>query len=893
MTVTDLKNGTLDTAVEGADPAKLDFENHYEAEGEQPLAGVKTIDNRDLTGNDIFEFTIHEIVPKTAAEGEEVEEGATEEVLVKKVTNDATGKIDYPTLEYKLNDTVNDLGEHRYVVREVVKNGNGITTASTEYEFTVTVTDLKNGTLDTAVEGVNPAKLDFVNHYEAEGEIQFYARKILVGRGRDLQAGDFMFNLYRVGENEDGSEKLEEIFTNVGNDEKGLITFEPIQYTEQEMLDAAYDLDEAGEKVSRTKQIVYRIIEVPGEDSTVIYDQNSWDITVTLVDDLAGKITATANPDATNPDPDTITVTFTNIVTKILKVDAENNVLALPGAVIRVYDDSVEPAELVFTIKTTNEPVEIENLAINKTYRLHEESAPHGYLEWAFDVYFRVDAEGNIAVGDIINSDGLPESSEDAIIWVDEDGIIRVKDTMKKLTVAIHKEWDDDENRDGLRPTATGITVNLLRDGAQYRSVLLDPSNNWTAVVTGLDAVHVEKGRIVEYAYTWSEPAVTGYDLDADRSEFREVTLANTEDGESIITTLTNKHTSETVKISVRKEWVDDGSNRKPITVQLYADEQVADTVTLDDSNGWKWSWTDLPRNTNPDGQMATQTEIKYTVAETGIPDGYIAMINNESETSFVITNTKETGNLVLEKKFEIEPWELFVPDDSPLDIPVIKTWNDDDNKDGNRPESVTVHLLADGVEIASAVLSEANGWRTVFTGLPRLNENKERINYTMTEDPVQWYEAEINGYNIRNNYKPELTSVSVKKVWDDNNNAQKLRPTSIVMTLENNVTDQKWTVELNAQNNWKATIDNLPTVINGKPVTYTWTEQEVVGYTQTDVQQSGNTTIFTNTVKKPKKDDNQGGKKPKGAGDTTKIDDYDTPLGVEIMINHVGDCFD
>ena len=132
---------------------------------------------------------------------------------------------------------------------------------------------------------------------------------------------------------------------------------------------------------------------------------------------------------------------------------------------------------------------------------------------------------------------------------------------------------------------------------------------------------------------------------------------------------------------------------------------------------------------------------------------------------SYVITNTRISGELVIEKDIDIEPWEPFGPDDSPMDIPVIKTWNDNDNKDGNRPASITVRLYADGVEVASAQLTEATKWRYTFTGLDRLTEEKAKIVYTITEDKVEWYEAEINGFNIRNNYKPELTSVSVKKV--------------------------------------------------------------------------------------------------------------------------------
>ena len=375
--------------------------------------------------------------------------------------------------------------------------------------------------------------------------------------------------------------------------------------------------------------------------------------------------------------------------------------------------------------------------------------------------------------------------------------------------------------------------------------------------------------------YSWSEPTVSGY------------SLKKTGDTNGILTTLTNEYKPAETEVSVRKEWADGNGAKRPssVSVQLYADNKAMGApVTLDSSNGWSYKWTELPKNVR-EGELVR--EIEYTVAETEIPEGYVATISGSASTGFVITNTFETGKLEIEKEFEFDPQEPFEPDDSPLDIPVIKTWNDNGNKDGNRPESVTVRLLADGTEVAKAVLNDANGWKTVFTGLPRLREDKERIEYTITEDPVKWYTAEINGYNIRNNYKPELTSVSVQKVWQDNNNAEKQRPTSIVMTLSNGMS-----VVLNEQNNWKATINDLPAWVNGKPAVYTWSEQTVIGYELTSKVTEGSLTTFTNALwKRP---DHKGGKKPKTPGTPVEyIDEYDTPLGVEIMINHVGDCFD
>ena len=56
------------------------------------------------------------------------------------------------------------------------------------------------------------------------------------------------------------------------------------------------------------------------------------------------------------------------------------------------------------------------------------------------------------------------------------------------------------------------------------------------------------------------------------------------------------------------------------------------------------------------------------------------------------------------------------------------------------------------------------------------------------------------------------------------------------------------------------------------------------------------NTTVITNTYNRyePPEDTTTDGEPPKFPGNPlTDIDDYGTPLGVEVILNHVGDCFD
>ena len=241
----------------------------------------------------------------------------------------------------------------------------------------------------------------------------------------------------------------------------------------------------------------------------------------------------------------------------------------------------------------------------------------------------------------------------------------------------------------------------------------------------------------------------------------------------------------------------------------------------------------------------------------------------------------------MIEKEFDI-----LIPEEEPeeevltTDIEIVKIWDDNNNADGNRPKSITVHLYAGGEEVRSAKLTAANGWKYKFGELPKF-VNGHPITYTVKEDPVRWYVAEIHGYTIRNKYQPEMTSVSVRKVWDDENNKHMFRPTSVLMTLSNGMS-----VILSEENGWMASITGLPTMVNGKPAEYTWTEQEVIGYELESMVTEGTVTTFTN---KPwsRPDKPTEGKTPRLPGEEITIEEYETPLGVDVIINHVGDCFD
>lgn len=162
--------------------------------------------------------------------------------------------------------------------------------------------DDKSETLEVKNGQVNLAT--FTNSYAAKGSVTLAAKKRFTGGA--LAGNDFSFALYK-GDKAEGTP-----IETVTNDEKGNITFQPINYTE------AGDHD-------------YAIKEVKGADPTVVYDAKDVKVHVKVTDNKNGTLGATvtyggdeAVPTFTNVKPTTdVTVEATKILTgKDLTADA-------------------------------------------------------------------------------------------------------------------------------------------------------------------------------------------------------------------------------------------------------------------------------------------------------------------------------------------------------------------------------------------------------------------------------------------------------------------------------------------------------------------------------------------------------------------------------------------
>ena len=574
---------------------------------------------------------------------------------------------------------------------------------------------------------------------------------------------------------------------------------------------------------------------------------------ISLIRKSADEVTVI--PDGTGEIP---TVEFTNnIVTiKVQKMDILTDE-ELTGSHIQILDKDGNVVEEWDS--DADAPHEVTGLKTGEEYTLRETVAPKGY-DLTTDATFSVDENGKVTTTGYSATDGNGNT------------ILLVKDAPLMTTVAVRKVWKDDNNRDGIRPLT--LTVRLKANGEVIATRQLTEDNHWTLTEKGLRKYDVNGDEIV---YTWEEIVPTGYTAESAKTT-------------GMLTTLTNTHIAETTSVSVKKAWNDEGNKFRTrpesIRVQLFANGKAeGKAVILNEANGWSYSWNDLLKYENTSGRIGGSKEIVYTVTELSVPAGYTMSISGNAAKGFVITNSTDTGRgkMVIRKTFKIEEKEIEPELEDYTDIPVIKVWEDNNNRDGNRPESVTVILMRGGEEIDRATLTADSGWVHVFTHLPKY-ENNLTIRYSITEIPVEHYISSIDGYTITNKYMPTLTTASVRKVWDDHNNRDGMRPASIRMLLSNGMS-----VTLDESNGWSATITDLPAIVNGKPAEYTWTEEKTAGYTQVSKEKNGNVTTFTNrAIETPNP-----GKAKTGGNRWAIFEEYDTALGGQLLINHVGDCFD
>ena len=457
--------------------------------------------------------------------------------------------------------------------------------------------------------------------------------------------------------------------------------------------------------------------------------------------------------------------------------------------------DGIRPASVTVTLTGSN--------AVSKTATLNEDNG------WTatFENLPKRD-HGNIVAYNVKESD---TAGYEASVVKTEDGFQLINEhdsetTMRTVTLV----WRDEDNRDGVRPDTVTYTLHGSDGSEQEKTVNKDDA--WNDVVFEDLPVYQNGQRI---SYTLTESAIDGYTNDIRNS-------GNT-------FTITNTHIPETVNVDVTKIWTDgenqDGNRPDSISVILTGSDGKRYTTTITAANNWKHTFLKLPKFFNEG------TQIEYTLTEDTM-SGYSDVVEKRSDYVFVLTNKYSPAT---------------------VDVTIVKKWDDDNDRDGMRPESVDIVLNGSDGKLYTGTLSTENGYTCVFQSVPKYHDGGTLINYTIAEEKIPGYTTTIakdaSGYKftLTNAKTIDIVTKTVSKVWDDNNNQDGLRPTAITVILTGDDGSRR-VKSVTAAENWTVTFENLPKNQNhGQNIQYTVSEAFVSGYTEAITQNGDNYTI-TNT---------------------------------------------
>lgn len=279
--------------------------------------------------------------------------------------------------------------------------------------------------------------------------------------------------------------------------------------------------------------------------------------------------------------------------------------------------------------------------------------------------------------------------------------------------------------------------------------------------------------------------------------------------------------------MQVKKYWIDDNNSMKtrPAFVTIKAEHKtthVVKTYVLNEANNWQ-AQTDIKRG----------EEGNYTFSEVCDAPNYERIDKEPTGTWDKDTYTASYTNRYYKG--------------GNVKIVVKKSWDDSNNSDGIRPDSVVVKLYQNGKYIDQDVLNSSNNWSTEFNDLPKQDDVGEDYEYEVKEESTSVINGNAKtGYevayevkestdtssdittittDITNTHTPKTVQKTIRKTWDDENDQDKIRPDSVRFNLLVNGKDVVDTVTLNSENGWKARSKVLPKCENGNEIEYTWEE--------------------------------------------------------------------
>lgn len=292
-------------------------------------------------------------------------------------------------------------------------------------------------------------------------------------------------------------------------------------------------------------------------------------------------------------------------------------------------------------------------------------------------------------------------------------------------------------------------------------------------------------------------------------------------------------------KVQLKKEWSADSENMRPesLPVSITLPDGSRKTYTLRAKDGWMLS-TDIDTGVFA-GYSAAQIRAWFTEQ---MPE-QVKKLYEETDSAW----DPKTGTYTFRNRGTAK-----------ITSTVTKLWEDGEDQEGLRPKTITAELYQNDTKLCQVTLPYEGKWTYTKTELPVADPDGNIYHYTWKEadlsetagDPKKGYLAIIRqeedspDTTIINYHEVDTIDLSVEKIWDDSDNAQKIRPEKISVQLlanespvqmrltengyvrvkkeEKDTTDR---VVLSAENQWKTTVRELPVTDEAGDIDYRWQE--------------------------------------------------------------------
>lgn len=512
---------------------------------------------------------------------------------------------------------------------------------------------------------------------------------------------------------------------------------------------------------------------------------------------------------------------------------------------------------------------ELLDAAINGTKLTIAENLPKYVPGQAIERHYKVEEDTTNVVGFEATYDPVQNTSTESYI----------ENRIKTRTLYFVKDWDDENDRDGKRPTSISYTVTDLDNPNRVVTIILNKdsvssdtadlapfkpaANRWRAdlFVPVNGRYSVEEQAVIADGYAKSAELNNG-----DRWSF------------------TNKRDKKLISISASKMWSGDTlwhAMTRPASLEFAleyrktgesawkqlkdlsaaVDPQIpfgaAAKQTISPVSGNTWtnaSWNDLPayvaKSTDSDPTVAYE----YRVVEVAVPKPYAvsyptAPVSGLSAKASPEVNEYPIRNTLLR-----------------ITISGSKTWADRSNQYGMRPSDLQLTVYADGVSMqpqpAIQWTKTGDVWTYTINSLPRYKDGQANpIVYSVKETALAGYspdsDTSVNGTVAANgnvtqaDFTNTLKTISISgsKTWaNDQGNKFGTRPDNVVLKVFAGTRefvlkpDQISWVKAPGSDVWQYTIRHLPRYEKGSntPISYKVVEEPSAGYELQDPSNAG-----------------------------------------------------